>query len=355
MILKKIFSRVYNSQYLLFIRLKLDREIILSSKIWGGGIFRQDIDNCFKLFMSQDEHKDKKLLSRTEYDIIKSYYKYGITPQEYFLFDFRNCSHSRRTKFLTNQHKDRVMISKVGMGVNCDLLENKGIFYENFKSYFYRDICVLDSKYKLDEFRVFCEKHNTFIAKPFDGQCGKGIEIINIENIETEFYRLTSSGKWILEELIVQDEKLAVFNSTSVNTVRIPSFINKSGFQILKPFFRMGRHGFVIDNAGAGGVFSIIDEKTGELLTDGIDEYGVSFEKHPDSNIPIKGYVIPRWSELLSLAETIHRTIAYYPYVGWDFALTNDGWVLIEGNWGQFISEFADKEGIKVRFDNMFE
>ena len=23
-------------------------------------------------------------------------------------------------------------------------------------------------------------------------------------------------------------------------------------------------------------------------------------------------------------------------YVGWDFALTDNGWVLIEGNWGQF-------------------
>ena len=44
-----------------------------------------------------------------------------------------------------------------------------------------------------------------------------------------------------------------------------------------------------------------------------------------------------------------------YPYIGWDFALTQNGWVLIEGNWGQFLSEFSDREGIKESFDKLFD
>ena len=56
----------------------------------------------------------------------------------------------------------------------------------------------------------------------------------------------------------------------------------------------------------------------------------------PDSQLPFKGYQIPEWEALLKLAEEIHRTkMPNYPYIGWDFALTPKGWVLIEGNWGE--------------------
>lgn len=36
--------------------------------------------------------------------------------------------------------------------------------------------------------------------------------------------------------------------------------------------------------------------------------------------------------------------------MAFDFALTPQGWVLIEGNWRQFLSEFVFKEGLKNKF-----
>jgi hypothetical protein len=124
----------------------------------------------------------------------------------------------------------------------------------------------------------------------------------------------------------------------------------------LKPVFRIGRKGKVVDNANSGGIVVVVDQKTGILKTNGVDMHGNFYEKHPDSNIVFKGYQIPKWTELLDLVEQIHRTeMPNYPYIGWDFALTDKGWVLIEGNWGQFLSEFADREGIKAKFDSMFD
>jgi len=124
---------------------------------------------------------------------------------------------------------------------------------------------------------------------------------------------------------------------------------------VLKPFLRMGRHGSIVDNGGSGGIFAVVDEMSGSLTTCGVDEFGHVFERHPDSMHLIKGWQVPRWKELLKTAEEVHRTVPNYPYVGWDFALTKTGWVLIEGNWGQFLSEAADKEGIKCKFDSMFD
>ena len=37
------------------------------------------------------------------------------------------------------------------------------------------------------------------------------------------------------------------------------------------------------------------------------------------------------------------------PFIGWDFALTKEGWVLVEGNWSQFVCQAAADVGVKER------
>lgn len=163
---------------------------------------------------------------------------------------------------------------------------------------------------------------------------------------------LVESGiEWMVEEAIVQSDDTKVWNASSVNTVRIPTFLNNNGFFVGVPFFRTGRAGACVDNAGGGGVFANVDSVTGVLYTDGIDEAGNFYKTHPDSGKVFKGYQIPRWNELLETVEKVHKEcMPHHLYIGWDFALTADGWVLIEGNWGQFVSQYADHIGFRERF-----
>ena len=127
--------------------------------------------------------------------------------------------------------------------------------------------------------------------------------------------------------------------------------MNKEGFFVGVPFFRTGRAGSCVDNAGIGGIFANVDATTGILYTDGIDEAGHFYEFHPDSKMKYKGWEIPRWSELLDTVERVHKQcMPHHLYIGWDFALTDTGWVLIEGNWGQFVSQYADHVGFRNRF-----
>ena len=60
---------------------------------------------------------------------------------------------------------------------------------------------------------------------------------------------------------------------------------------------------------------------------------------------------MPQWKELLSTVEEVHRKcMPSHIYIGWDFALTENGWVLIEGNWGQLVNQYVDKVGLKKKF-----
>ncbi len=333
------------------------RRTNLSNVIWGGGIFIDEINKYLDLKLTENERKNARLLRRILKDIVYSYIRYGATPQEYFMFGFRNQKHSYRKRYLTNRHKDEVMIRVEGLRSLNDDLENKNNFYQKFKHFFNREVLLLNNETHDSDLKQFVRKHSRFIAKPINGQCGKGIEIIDITegNSDRVFHDLVEKGDFLLEELIIQDDRMAEWNGTSVNTVRMPTFIKDNAFIVLKPFFRTGRRGSVVDNGGSGGVFSMIDERTGELITEGYDENGRRYECHPDSGCKYKGWVIPRWNELLTLAEECHRNFYGHRYVGWDFALTKDGWVLIEGNWGQFLSEFTEGGGIRKQFDNLMK
>lgn len=155
-----------------------------------------------------------------------------------------------------------------------------------------------------------------------------------------------------MEGVIEQSSAMAQWNKTSVNTVRIPSFKSNGKISVLQPFFRTGRKGQVVDNAGAGGILCVIDETSGVVKSDGFDEHMHTFEVHPDSGIKYMGWQIPDWQKLMELVKIIHQLLPdKFKYVGFDFAHTDNGWDLIEGNWGQFIGQIAEQKGIKNKFD----
>lgn len=124
---------------------------------------------------------------------------------------------------------------------------------------------------------------------------------------------------------------------------------------ILQPCLRTGIAGQVVDNAASGGILAVIDEESGEVLTDGYDEAEHVFTEHPDSHKPFRGQRIPHWNELMELVQEIHALMpAAHKYIGFDFALNDEGkWCLIEGNWGQFIGQFAGRLPIRRQFEEL--
>lgn len=179
-------------------------------------------------------------------------------------------------------------------------------------------------------------------------------DVSNSEKARKVFDKVVScGGNWVAEELIVQAEEMANWNMSSVNTVRLLSFCTDDGIKFTTSFIRTGRDGAVVDNGGAGGIFAAIDEDSGKIITDGFDEFAHLYVCHPNSNIKYKGWQVPYWEELKETAIAVHSTV--FPdmkYIGWDFALTEKGWVLIEGNWGQFLQQAPLGFGLRNVFDN---
>ena len=239
-------------------------------------------------------------------------------------------------------------------------LRDKWAFYTIAKPFFKRDVVRIETLDDLNQFEEFCFKHEHFICKIISGGCGVGIRIESVfgkESAKKLFVELIGQGTWIVEELIKQDEAISAFNESSVNTVRFPSFRHGDEIKQDYPCIRFGRKGSIVDNAGQKGVFASVDIKTGKIITNGFDELGHEYDAHPDSLVRFMGFQIPKWYELLEEARKAHLSLPKdHTYVAFDFALSDKGWVIVEGNWGDFVLQQTSlKRGLKEEFMNLLK
>ena len=318
-------------------------------------IYRQSIKKSLNTFLTKEEQADERLKKEIVSDIKQCRRLYNTKAEEYFLFGFRNLTPSQRDEFLPDWVRDTVMHKIVGLDVFTREIRNKYNFYQLLGQYFKRNVFLLPSGGgKYDDFERFALENRHLFMKRNSSSRGRGIrccEVQTKEDARKVWETLAKdSDDWIIEEKIVQVPETAQWNPTSVNTVRLPAILHDDKFTVIGPLFRTGRAGAIADNAGAGGIFACIDPQTGIICTDGIDKKGVYYEKHPNSGLQYKGWQVPKWKELLEFAEQIHREVPHHKYLGWDFALTEKGWVVVESNWGQFGSQYNDHIGLKKQF-----
>lgn len=321
----------------------------------GIGHFRHEADKMIKQFLSEEELSNKTITESIFKDIRQCYFKYKFTPQEYFLFGLRNKSDGERKTYISDSMIMKYAADKTGRKIHDIELNDKYNFYRINKQFFKRGAVLVNRTTTLYEFSEFAVKAHRIIAKPNKAALGSGVEIFSIESnndAQNVFEHLNAScNEYIVEELIRQNCEMAEWNQTSVNTIRINSFLSNSVFNILSPFIRTGRTGSIVDNGGQGGIFASVDKDSGIVNTNGMDEKGNTYERHPDSGIHYIGWQVPKWDELTRLVEQIHKSMPKHVYISWDFALTDNGWVLIEGNWGEFVcQQMTNNRGFKQDF-----
>lgn len=356
LIYNRIFS-IFSPPFKKLIAARLVYKKALNFPIWGEGSVAENVDNAINLLKAKCTlTKNSEYFIRT--DMVYSYLVYGSTPLEYLLFDFISKKHSQRKSFLTDKEKDILSINNTGMDKFKTDLQDKYHFYQLLSEYFKRGVMKLDKNTTWNQFEEFCKQEQKCFIKPLNASYGVGAMkySYSVETCRELFDNLSlqlEGNSFIIEGLIEQDCKLSAFNESSVNTVRLPTILNKDGFHVIGPFLRTGRKGSIVDNGGGGGIFSAIDEKEGVIISNGCDEKGNHYENHPDSQKKFVDFQIPEWHELLQIAEKAHSKMKGHKYIAWDFAYTPNGWVLIEGNWGQFLSQFATGKGLRKRFEKL--
>jgi len=193
-------------------------------------------------------------------------------------------------------------------------------------------------------------KKGDLAAKPMIGTAGQGFFKLSCrENLlyvndalvsEQELinlfsqWRLSETG-YIITEYLHSHPDLSRIWSKTANSLRITVLRGSDNqAKIAYAFTRFGNStSGVIENSVAGGIFNFIDLKTGEYNQGKIwrNDQIIDCAVHPESGVPVCG-VVPYWEIIKSKLIEICDFLPQLCYLGFDVAVVEDGFKIIEIN-----------------------
>lgn len=291
----------------------------------------------------------------------EAYRIYGWYPDEFFQYHYEKLTNEERHSII-GEKEHGVIAETMNNKKSVKILSDKWETYCLYKPFFNREaILIAKNKNKSGDKKTkplsdFLKKKNRIIIKPRCGSFGRGIQIITaFENTEQELSQIVADyPKGIIaEEVIEQDDRLAILHPESVNTLRIHTICYNGEVVAFHPYLRIGRGKNCVDNAGSGGLFTSCNPATGEILSV-VDEYGHTFTEHPDNGVTLVGYKIPYWEEAFDMAKQLAQKMPGLHYAGWDLALTKSGWVLVEGNpCAQMVFQISEQKGFREELEGI--
>lgn len=266
-------------------------------------------------------------------DMIYCGFKYLAGYMDYVVFEFYNLKkHQRETQVTRGINNS--LVKSLNQKEHWYKFDKKDEFNRIFGDFLKRDWLDLENAEDA-QIDTFLEKHSSFIVKPRDGACGKGVEKLYSKDFSSAAElreKCIKNEQPILEELIIQNKGMDKLFSGCVNTVRMVTITKNGKVNVVFCSVRIGAGDTIVDNLNSGGMAALVDDESGIITTHAADKNGVVYEKHPDTNTTIKGFKIPDFIQGREMVKKAALMVKEIGYVGWDIAFSDKGALLIEGN-----------------------
>lgn len=258
--------------------------------------------------------------------------RYGARPIDYERFEFRRKSAFERNRYMTFLRYFK-MARKIDKKTFAEISANKGRELQVFKDFVNRDWMLVDKNTSTEDVEQFISTHSALIAKPEHGEQGHGIFKIKSRHDIDRLMAERSDTPFIVEEVVENAEYIRELNPTSLNTIRAYTLVTAKGDTlILAVLLRVGAPGATVDNWGSGGVGYNFDLDTGICCQKGLDKKNGKHIFHPGSNKLMLGFKLEHFEELKEYIVKLSQVVPSARFVGWDIAITPNGFELIEMN-----------------------
>lgn len=170
-----------------------------------------------------------------------------------------------------------------------------------------------------------------------NGEVSSDQQIATLVQNQKSFYVVTS--------YIEMHPQLKAIYPKSVNSIRM-MLINRHGYdpKIMQTYMRIGSSmtGYT-DNVGYGGIAAMIDTETGRLYDPESlkDHIYYPCPTHPDTGVEISGIVVPHWDMICEKVKEICKLMPELEYLGFDVAVTEEGFNVMEINIHQDLHKVA--------------
>lgn len=296
------------------------------------GVFKPRFSDVFKVInrINAKTNKNKLLIFL---DMAWCRIIYLIDHWEYEVFEIYNFNHSEKRTVFTTIHK-WAYAKKFNDPKLKNIFNDKSKFYKEYSEYIKREWLQINKETK-DDLLDFIKGKKYIIGKNTYGGGGKQVFKIDLKkhnNIDELFEHLQNLNINIVEDFIVQHPDINELYPDSVNTIRIVTFLKDDIVNIVKAYLRVGKDKNV-DNIDSGGILIPIDIEKGITNKLGADYSNNGFDIHPKTKKALVGVKVPLWEECINLVVEASKKYKDVRIVGWDVAITENGPLLIEGNY----------------------
>lgn len=294
-------------------------------------------------------------------DMLLCALRYGVGYLDYHVFGFAKVKGKKRKTFMT-MNENLSLVRQVNDPSSIKIFDDKLEFFKHFGEFTKRDYLNLKEGKTAEDLESFCKGKKTVFAKQTETFGGQGISCEKISedtDFEALFAKLTENKQYLIEDTIVQHEKMNSLNPDSINTLRMVTLVKDGKANFMYALIRMGLKGAKVDNISSGGMYAPVNEKGIITHAAFCDKEARCHDTHPSTGTKLIGFEIPYFKEAVELIKKAALVVDNMKYVGWDVAITPDGPILVEGNnfpSYDMVQNYRHRdtdEGIKAKFEEV--
>lgn len=316
---------------------KIDDDLVKRSALTFSSRNKKAKKTLMEDFVPTIQKETGWSVGRILLEIEQSRSEFGASGLDYFQYRFWELTPDEQGTFLTWGLMQKARLATTDFVKGREYFDDKAGFARRFGDVMKHDSFKFDRK---ESFDSFCERivgWDYLMVKPINASGGTGVckKHCNASTEENRilFDTLREGPDVVIDQCIIQHHLMSDLNDSSVNTVRMVTLNHKGECIFLLACLRMGT-GAAVDNLHSGGLAAEVELESGRVCSDAIDYYGSSHAVHPVSGAKINGFQIPHWDILLDTCRKIYNRVEGVELIGWDFAITESGVDVIEGNTG---------------------
>lgn len=306
-------------------------------------------------------------------DNIAWYKKHGTVNEEYNIYGLDIKNYRNQNDYATGKDLNRSALHHKNINPKKykRLLDDKILFDERVRKHYPEALAdvyfefsgkniiptqnALLGGFKDTQSALESLNNGKYFIKQLDGLGGRNAILLTKENSKmtfhhvskgditiNDFWEITGKKNFIIQKHIENHSDIKGLTPTALSTVRIVTTRFNEKVNILSSDLCLGcSKDSIVDNYNNEGAIVHVDEKTGKLSKYAFRKNAKAMDKHPVSGIKFENYQLPFWKESIELVKKLHKIFPEFTSVGWDIAITENGPIIMEGNynWGYSIPQ----------------
>ena len=249
------------------------------------------------------------------FDIVWCRIRYGLSHNEYRIYEFYNIDGNKRKTYLNIRRHKRMEKYLLDEKI-INVINDKDLFLKRFDEYVKRDVIDVDDL-SFKEYENYCLKNKKILCRSNKSSFLKTYKIYDVKDFRSPAYMIEKIKKdklVLIEKCYSQYKKLKEINEELV-LINVTSIYNEGKCNIISSSIKFKDGNEIISGS--------IDTKNGVLVGHLKDSDGKNYSNK------YAGYEIPKYEEIIKRVKKLSKEMEEIKEIEWTFSINSRGTIYL--------------------------